>query len=243
MMYQEQYDMNAQAIARVCELWPRGDFHSPFIVEKGGSDLWNAVELARVVDGSDTGAPTRFNLLNRCASVVKALADDARSNPTMTTWSGAAMPTAAQKKDRLCRIEELAKELDDLSVLVPQGGASYQQVETRLAELRSLGKRPSDTLVSELAQGFVALDALPRESGHSSIRPSEWADFEHELRRRQRSPNEFVLSTGDPTMTVGSIQPTRDLVIVRYRRTGMARGYNYQTWVIDCISDLDAGRF
>jgi hypothetical protein len=44
-------------------------------------------------------------------------------------------------------------------------------------------------------------------------------------------------------MTVGSIQPTRDLVIVRQRKSGLARGYNYMTWVTDFIGDLEVGKF
>jgi transcriptional regulator with XRE-family HTH domain len=243
MMHQEQYDMNAQAITRVCELWPRGNFHNPFIIERSGSDLWNAVELERVVDGNDSGAPTHFNLFSQCAAVIKALADDARRNPTLTASSGSALPTLAQQEDRERQIENLAAELDSLAVAMPQGTVTHLQVEERLTALRALGKRPSDSLFNDFAKAFVALDALPREARRSSIHPSERADFEHELRRRQRSPDEFILSTGDPTMTVGSIQPTRDLVIVRHRQSGMARGYNYKTWVMDFIRDLDAGTF
>jgi DNA-binding XRE family transcriptional regulator len=45
MMHQEPYPSNTAAIARVLELSGRDNFHNPFIIEKSGEDLWNAVEL------------------------------------------------------------------------------------------------------------------------------------------------------------------------------------------------------
>jgi transcriptional regulator with XRE-family HTH domain len=57
MMKQEPYLTNAAALARVRELWGREDFHNPFIMEESGKHLWNAVELARVVAGTDSDAP------------------------------------------------------------------------------------------------------------------------------------------------------------------------------------------
>jgi hypothetical protein len=59
------YPTNTAAIARVVELAARDDFHNPFIIEKSGEDLWNAVELGRVCSGDDSGAPTLVNLLRR----------------------------------------------------------------------------------------------------------------------------------------------------------------------------------
>jgi len=57
MMHQEPYPTNAAALTRVRELWGRDDFHNPFIIDAAGTHLWNAVQLARVADGSDRDAP------------------------------------------------------------------------------------------------------------------------------------------------------------------------------------------
>jgi hypothetical protein len=48
--------------------------------------------------------------------------------------------------------------------LLPRGIVSYEQVDERLAELRSLGKHPSGSLVSDVAQVFAWLDAAPGQS-------------------------------------------------------------------------------
>ena len=244
VMHKEQYAMNAQAVARVCDLWGRDDFDNPFIIERAGETLWTAGELARVVEGKDSGAPTRANLLRQCTEAVKALADNARQDTDIIVWTGSPMPTAGQKAAHLHKVEALAVELDELAAATQQCTVSYQQVEERLGKLRRLGKMPANSLVSNLARAFVALDALPRpEPPRGSIHPSERADFETELRRRQRSPDEFVLSTADPPMTPGAIQSTRDLVVVRHRKSGAVRGYSYMTWVTDFVRDLEAGAF
>ncbi len=161
MLHQEPYAMNAQAIARVCELWGRPDFFNPFVVETGGRDLWNEMELARVVSGDDSNAPTRVNLLRRCAETIHALAEDARANISLTVWNGPALPTAVQRADREARISAIANELDSLALAAPQGLVSYQKVEERFTALRGLGKSASNALVSDVAKAFVELDALP----------------------------------------------------------------------------------
>jgi transcriptional regulator with XRE-family HTH domain len=161
MMQQQQYAMNGQAIAQVCEMWGRDDFQNPFIVERGGKTLWNIAELARVVDGSDEGAPTRRNLLKRCADTIKALAEDARTNVDLTVWNRGE-PTPEQKRDRRERILQISAELDQMAPAAEQGSVTQLEVEEQLNELRlRLGKRPSDTLVNAIAKAFVGLDALP----------------------------------------------------------------------------------
>ncbi len=47
MMQREPYKTNAEALARVRELWGRDHFHNPFIVGDKNDFVWNAVELAR----------------------------------------------------------------------------------------------------------------------------------------------------------------------------------------------------
>jgi hypothetical protein len=167
MMHQEQYAMNAQAIARVCELSGCDDFHNPFIVERAGVTLWNAVELARVVEGSDAEAPTRFNLLSRCSATIRALAEAARSNTAFSVWSGPAVPTPTQREERERRTEALAAELDALASSAMQGAVTYQHVDERFTALRGLGKSASNSLISDVAKAFVALDALPVDARHN----------------------------------------------------------------------------
>jgi hypothetical protein len=70
MMQLEPYPTNSAALARVMMIWGKEDVHGPFIMEKSGGPLWNQVELARVVDGSDNGAPTVCNTIRRLANYI-----------------------------------------------------------------------------------------------------------------------------------------------------------------------------
>src|SRR5262249_51196205 len=70
MMQLEPYPTNSAALARVMVIWGKDDVHGPFITEKSGAFLWNQVELARVVDGSDEGAPTVRNTIKRLANYI-----------------------------------------------------------------------------------------------------------------------------------------------------------------------------
>jgi Helix-turn-helix len=49
MMQRELYPNNGAALARVCELYGRADFHNPFIVNEENDFVWNGVELGRYV--------------------------------------------------------------------------------------------------------------------------------------------------------------------------------------------------
>ena len=71
-MMQQEPVTNTAALARVQQLWGREDFHNASIIEKSGKPLWNVVELGRVVDGEDTGAPTLVNLIRGIAQSVRA---------------------------------------------------------------------------------------------------------------------------------------------------------------------------
>jgi hypothetical protein len=66
----EPYPTNSAALARVMMIWGNENVHGPFITEKSGGPLWNQVELARVVDGSDNGAPTVRNTIRRLANYI-----------------------------------------------------------------------------------------------------------------------------------------------------------------------------
>jgi hypothetical protein len=159
-LLQEQYAMNAQAIARVCALARGSGFYNPFVVERGGETLWNAVDLARVIDGTDDRAPTRANLLRRCAEAIMALAKNVRENPEILGFNGPRMPLGAEKQEKIRRVEDLANGLDTLAVAAHSGSVTYQQVEEITAAIRKLGKHPHSSFVSEVAKAFVDLSAL-----------------------------------------------------------------------------------
>jgi len=77
----------------------------------------------------------------------------------------------------------------------------------------------------------------------SSIHPSEIEDFENEIRRRGRAPDEFELTADDPELTTTQIQHVRGTVSVRNKKTGITRTYRYQRWVPDFIRDIDVSVF
>jgi hypothetical protein len=83
------------------------------------------------------------------------------------------------------------------------------------------------------------------ENLYDHVGPSQWIDFEHELRRRHLSSDEFVLSADEPLVAVGSAPPTCDMVTVRHRHSGTVtvREYNSLTWKADLIRDVNAGAF
>jgi hypothetical protein len=149
MMKQEAYPTNAAAIARVQQLWGRDDFHNAMIIELSGKPLWNVVELARVVDGNDTGAPTRFNTISALAKYVKA-------NSHLFVRNGPKTYAPSEAKDRQRRIEGLAAELDKLAAAGPEENVRYQQIEQALSKLHSLGFHPTDLLVSNVAHALQA---------------------------------------------------------------------------------------
>lgn len=149
MMHQEPYSTNAWALARVQRLWGREDFHNPFILEESGKPLWNAVELARVVDGSDGDAPTLVNLLRRIAKSMRA-------NPIVVR--GAASPSQSEKEQRLKAIEERADLLDAIAAEGLDAAVRRQlEIEKAFSDLLALGTRAPDALVSNVAQALEAL--------------------------------------------------------------------------------------
>lgn len=77
----------------------------------------------------------------------------------------------------------------------------------------------------------------------NSIHPSALADFKKEIRRLNRTPDEFELSTQDLVMTSPYIQSTQGTITVKSVKNGMERIYKYQTWLPDFIHDKDIGVF
>jgi hypothetical protein len=152
MMQQEPYPSNTWALARVQQLWGREDFHNPFVIEESGTPLWNVVELARVADGSDSGAPTLINLL-------KAVAKDVRANSAIFVRSGPKLldPSEVQKRQRA--IESQADELDRLSASGLEAIIRDRLlIEGVFSKLIALGTRAPDSLVSNVHQALVVFE-------------------------------------------------------------------------------------
>jgi len=149
MIRREPYLTNAAALARVQKLCGRDDFNDPSIIEESGKPLWNVVELRRVVSGGDAGAPTVANLLRRISEDARR-GVFARSGPSM---SGAAAQQAA--------IEAVANEIEQMASTVQQQSpdpATQREIDGLFDRLRKLGKRPTDSLVGNIAQAFVATE-------------------------------------------------------------------------------------
>ncbi len=141
---QEPFPTNAAALARVQRLWGHPDFHGPFIIEKSGAPLWNQIELLRVVDGNDKGAPTLFNTIMKLAAYVK-------ENSHLHVRSGPRTATIAEQQEAKVLTEEIAAELEELAAEVPAGSVQYQDVEALLSKLHALGFYPPNRMVGDIA--------------------------------------------------------------------------------------------
>ena len=84
---------------------------------------------------------------------------------------------------------------------------------------------------------------MPIQERHDNVCPREWIDFEHELRRRHLSSDDFLLSTGEPVVVAGAARVTRDSIVVRHRLSNTVRQYDCATWQTDLIRDVNAGAF
>lgn len=161
MMQQEPFQSNTAAIARVIDMWGRDEFHNAFIIEKSGSDLWNIVELGRVVAGEDAHAPTLPNLLSRLAKYVM-------STSSLVARSGPRLPSAKEAKAHQALIETLAAKLEGFAKISRKKTVRYQDIEDVLTQLRQLGKFPPDVLVFSIAQAFGGSNVSRPPLVHSS---------------------------------------------------------------------------
>lgn len=147
MMQQEPFATNAAALARVKRLWGRPDFHGPFIIEQDHRPLWNQVELMRVVDGSDTGAPTVRNTIAKVAKYVLA-------NSERTARDGRRMLTPSEAASHKRKVEAVAEELLEIADAA-EGHEVAAKYEALLAKLHKLGFFPTDRLVGDVAHALV----------------------------------------------------------------------------------------
>jgi Helix-turn-helix len=150
MMKQEPHLSNAAVLARAQMLASSREVCNPFVVEDGAHDLWNVVELQRVIDGADAGAPTLSNLLQHMAAGLRADAPSfVRDGPRRAT---------EQEVDKRVRdIGALGIELERIARQPLQAIlGEHAAVEAVLAQARRLSVWPRDALVNAIAQAFVA---------------------------------------------------------------------------------------
>ncbi len=146
MLQQEPYPTNAAALARVRILWRKPGFCSPFIMEKAGTILWNQVELMRVVDGSDKGAPTVRNTIAKVAAYV------AENSHIFARGRKPLAP--AEVEARTSAIRAIGKGLVQLSEESEERTVEYSEFEALLDQLHKLGFFPTQRQVSDLAHAF-----------------------------------------------------------------------------------------
>lgn len=150
MMKQESHTSNAAVLARVQMLAGSPIVVNPFVVEEGAHDLWNIVELQRVIAGDDQGAPTLPNLLCHLAAGI-------RSDAPNYVRSGARLATPAEVDQRMRELGALALQLERiagqplLDIVREQGN-----VEGIMLQVQKLGLRLRDAIVSGIAQAFHA---------------------------------------------------------------------------------------
>lgn len=216
LMQQEAYPTNAMAIARVQELWGRDDFHNPFIIEEGGSPIWNIVELGRVADGSDTGAPTLINLLRITARSIRA-------NSCVFVRSGPRTLPPAEAAVRQQAIEAQADELDEIAnagLQVAINGRS--KIDEVFRNLQALGTRAPDALVSAVNQALVIFEKSrhqlpePRIDGVNYV--MDYRGFEISYPRIPQTTGPIPISIGTNNMQLFTRLGRNDSLIMTPKR-------------------------
>jgi hypothetical protein len=143
MLQQEPYPTNSAALARVKMIFHSEDVHGPFIMERTGNPVWNNVELARVVDGSDTNAPTVRNTIRRLAEyILENSAVFVRSEK---------MPTAEEIQAKASEIKQTGEHLLQLAKESETRCVTYQEFEVSLKRLHELGSYPTERQVGDVA--------------------------------------------------------------------------------------------
>jgi len=107
--------------------------------------------------------------------------------------------------------------------------------------------RPDDKMMMRPGPPLV-LSEDAKGSNIPNLRPSEVDDLKSELRRQQRSLDEFDVSATPQRLDdqTGQISANRGTVTIKLRKTGVERTYetgHASTWVVQFASDLDAGAF
>jgi len=140
----EPYPTNSAALARIRKIWNDPNVHGPFITEKDGGFVWNQVELARVVDGSDKAAPTVRNTITRLANYIL-------ENPTAYVRGD---PTLEKVLNTEAAIRAVGEELLELADESQRRFVSYVEFEALLKRLHGLGTYPTNRQVGDVAHAI-----------------------------------------------------------------------------------------
>jgi hypothetical protein len=165
MLQQEPYPTNAAALARVKLIWNQPGVHGPFITDKPGRFLWNQNELSRVVDGTDSDAPTVQNALRKVAEYVMR-------NSTMFVRHGARLLTPAETEARSQRIKEIGEEMMNLATESQVRVVEYSEFEESLRQLRGLGFHPKGRFAHDVAHTIEGEKIARRLIEGASLEPA-----------------------------------------------------------------------
>jgi Helix-turn-helix len=150
MMQQETHTSNAAVLARVRMLMSGNKFFNPFVMEGEMLDLWNMMELQNAIDGRDDGAPTVSNMLHKLTASI-------RTDAPNYVRTGPKLDGRPDIDKRVRELEALSMQLERIAVQsLPEILGEYRTIEAILGQVRSLGLRPKDNLVSGLAQAYHA---------------------------------------------------------------------------------------
>jgi hypothetical protein len=135
-------------------IWADADVHGPFIMEESGGLLWNNVELARVVDGSDNGAPTVRNTIRRLANYIL-------ENSSVFV-RGVKMPTVEEINDITASIRAAAEDLLQLATESETRQVTYVEFEVLLKRLHDLNTYPTNRHVGDVAHAIHGEEIVGR---------------------------------------------------------------------------------
>lgn len=150
----EPYPTNASALARVRMIWGREDVHGPFITEESGGPLWNQVELARVVDGSDNGAPTVRNTIRHLANYIL--------ENSAVFVRGVRMPSTDEITAKQSEIRATGEALLQLAAESEERQVTYVEFEIHLKRLHDLGSYPTNRQVGDVAHAIHGEEIVGR---------------------------------------------------------------------------------
>jgi DNA-binding XRE family transcriptional regulator len=145
-LHQEPFATNSAALARVKMIWDNNDVHGPFIMERSGNAVWNQVELARVVDGSDKNAPTVRNTIRRLAEYII-------ENKTAFV-RGVRTPTVDEITAITASIQETGEALLQLATESETRCVTYVEFEVFLKRLHDLNTHPTNRQVGDIAHAI-----------------------------------------------------------------------------------------
>jgi DNA-binding XRE family transcriptional regulator/SAM-dependent methyltransferase len=216
MLRREEYQTNSAALARVRMIWGDYGVHGPFIMERSGNPIWNHVELAGVVDGSDKNAPTVRN-------TIKRLADDILDRSEVVVRE-ARMPTTEEVQARAGEIRAAGEALARLAEESELRPVSYGEFEVLLKHLHALGSYPTNRQVSDVAHAIHG-EKICRTMGKDiamsctelGLRPASPGAVPCKI-CAEPSPVYGVVDLNRPCEIPGGVRPPPSSVPISYHR-------------------------